>query len=85
VILAKVYDPLEQSGPGMKVIAGDSEKQLVMDGSDEKLRTKFRASFDEEFDSFKTQMKKHRVPVFLIDTVQEVDTQLKEIFKGKAR
>lgn len=81
VILAKVYDPMEQLIPKKKLIAGDTEKQLLIDGASNKLRREFKAKFDDEFDQFKVQMKKHRIPVLSIDTIHETDVQLKELFK----
>ena len=81
VILAKVYDPLEQSIPKKKLIAGNGKKQLLVDGNNSSLRQEFRAAFDNDFEKFKEQMKKHRIPVLSINTVNETDVQLKEIFK----
>jgi uncharacterized protein (DUF58 family) len=83
LILAKVYDPMEQDIPDIKVVAGDKEKQLVLDGGNKVVKEKVRKSFDDEFEGFRAQMKKHRIPVLMIDTVTEVDEQLKEILKGK--
>jgi len=85
VILAKVFDPMERDIPAARVIAGDGEKQIVMDGESKRLREKFREGFDQDYDSFETQMKKHRIPLMLIDTITAVDEQLKEIFKGTKR
>ena len=85
VILAKVFDPMERDIPAEKVIAGDGEKQIVMDGENKRLRQKFREGFDQDYASFESQMKKHRIPVMLIDTIASVDEQLKEIFKGTKR
>ena len=81
VILTKVYDPMEQSIPKRKLIAGNKEKQLLIDGDNDKLRDEFKAKFDDEFEQFKVQMKKHRIPVLSIDTINETDVQLKELFK----
>ena len=82
VILAKVFDPMERDIPSAKVIAGDREKQIVMDGENKRLRQKFREGFDQDYASFEAQMKKHRIPLMLIDTIAAVDEQLKEIFIG---
>ena len=85
VILAKVFDPMERVIPAAKVIAGDGEKQIVMDGESKRIREKFQEGFDQDYASFETEMKKHRIPLMLIDTVTAVDEQLKEIFKGTKR
>ena len=85
VILAKVYDPMERDIPSAKVIVGDGEKQIVMDGENKRLRQNFREGFEQDYANFETEMKKHRIPLMLIDTVTAVDEQLKEIFKGTTR
>lgn len=81
VILAKVYDPMEQSIPKKKLIAGNGEKQLLIDGENASLRREFKEDFDGQFEKFKVEMKKHRIPVLSVDTVHETDVQLKELFK----
>ena len=85
VILAKVFDPMERDIPAAKVIAGDGEKQIVMDGESKRLREKFQEGFDHDYTNFETQMKKHRIPLMKIDTIAAVDEQLKEVFKGTKR
>lgn len=81
VILAKIYDPMEQSIPAKKLIAGDGEKQLLIDGENASIRQEFRMHFDVDFEKFKAQMKKHRIPVLSVNTVDETDVQLKQLFK----
>ena len=85
VILAKVFDPMERDIPAAKVIAGDGEKQIVIDGESKRLREKFQEGFDHDYTNFETQMKKHRIPLMMIDTITAVDEQLKEVFKGTKR
>lgn len=82
VILAKVYDPLERDIPESRLIAGDGEKQIVVDGESRKIRQRFRKGFDLDFSLFETQMKKFHIPVMKIDTIRPVDEQLKEVLKG---
>ena len=81
VILAKVFDPMERDIPNTKLIAGDGEKQIVIDGKNKKLKQKFKEGFDLDYSSFEAQMKKNRIPLLLIDTITAVDEQLKEILK----
>lgn len=83
VILAKVYDPMEEELPAMKMVAGDKDKQLVVDGSNSRLKKKFDKGYKQELDDFEAEMKKHRVPVFMVNTTEPVDEQLKEILTGK--
>jgi uncharacterized protein (DUF58 family) len=82
VILVKVYDPLEKDIPAEKLVAGDGEKQIVIDGESAGLRNSFREGFEKDYADFEGQMKKQRIPIMLIDTVAEVSEQFKEILKG---
>ena len=82
VILAKVFDPMEREIPKVKLIAGEDEKQLVVDGKNKQIKSNFEKGFDQDFQKFQSQMKKHRIPIILVDTVLNVDEQLKSILKG---
>ena len=85
VVLFKVYDPMEREIPKTKIIAGDTKKQVVVDGSKKDIKEKFEKGFDEDYRNFEAQMKKRRIPLILTDTIRDVDEQLKEILKGVKR
>lgn len=85
VILAKVFDPMERDIPATKLVAGDGKKQILIDGESHKLRQNFKEGFEKDYAGFETQMKKHRIPLMLIDTISDVNQQLKEIMKGVKR
>jgi len=85
VILFKVYDPMEREIPTTKIVAGDAKRQIVVDGTKKSIKEKFEKGFDTDYESFEAQMKKRRIPLVLVDTVTDVDQQLKEIFKGRKR
>lgn len=85
VVLFKVFDPMEREIPNTKMIAGDAEGQVVIDGRKKGIKEKFEKGFDSDFESFEAQMKKRRIPLILVDTVIEVDKQLKEVLKGAKR
>jgi uncharacterized protein (DUF58 family) len=85
VVLCKVFDPLEREIPESKIIVGDLEKQLVVDGAKNNVKENFEKGFDQDFEKFELQMKKHRIPLLTVDTVTDVDKQLKEILKGSKR
>jgi len=85
VVLLKVYDPMERDIPRTKIIAGNLEKQVVVDGSKKAVKENFEKGFDKDFEKFQGQMKKRRIPLILIDTLTAVDMQLKEILKGIKR
>lgn len=81
VVLIKIYDPMERDIPHTKLVAGDGEKQIFIEGDDKQIRQNFQDGFEKEYTDFEVQMKKHQIPLLLIDTVQEVNDQLKEILK----
>lgn len=81
VVLSKVFDPMEREIPSTTIIAGDGDKQLKIEGKNNKIKENFEKGFDDDFSEFSTQMKKHRIPIFLVDTVLNVDEQLKENLK----
>lgn len=85
VLLSKVYDPMERNIPSTSLIAGDGEKQLVIDGRNKQIIANFEKGFDQDFTDFSAQMKKHRIPIILTDTVTNVDEQLKETLKGRKK
>jgi hypothetical protein len=84
VILAKITDPMERDIPEAKFIAGDVETQITVDGTDKKIRSRFSEGFESDFQSFQTEMKKHHVPVFTINTIGALDQQIKDVFKGNS-
>ncbi len=82
VICAKIFDPMERDIPVIKYVAGDRQKQILVDGTNQKLRKNFKEGFEKDYSGFEAQMKKHQIPIFLLDTISDVDVQLKEILKG---
>ena len=82
VVLVKVYDPMEKEIPKTKLVAGDGEKQIFVDGESKNLRQSFLEGFEKDYTSFEGQVKKHRIPLMLIDTVSDVQEQFKAILKG---
>ena len=83
VILAKVYDPMERDIPKIKMVIGDTNKQLNVDGKNQKIQQEFSNGFDKEFQDFENEMKKHRIPVLKFDTINPVDEQLKNRLSRK--
>jgi len=79
VILAKIFDPLERDLPETKIVASSENMQNMLNGNQENIRQRFQDGFDEEYKKFERQMTKYRIPLFKINTVEDIDTQLKEI------
>ncbi len=82
VILAKVMDPMENIIPSTKFIAGDMHNQISIDGTKKQIRNRFHDGFETDLLMFQNKMKKHRIPVFTVNTVDPIDQQIKDIFKG---
>lgn len=85
VVLAKVFDPMERTIPSEKIIAGFEDEQLIIDGKNKQIKANFENGFEEDYLKFSSEMKKHRIPIILVDTVSNVDTQLKETLKGRKK
>ncbi|MEI6865919.1 DUF58 domain-containing protein [Flavicella sp.] len=82
VVLAKVYDSLERELIPVKYVGGDGKNQLLINGLEKKIKNKFQKGFDNDYLKFEAEMKKHRIPIFKINTVEDVSHQIKNIFKG---
>jgi len=85
VILAKVYDPMERNIPNTKMVMGDGKNQILVKGDTKEVQDKFSTGYDQDFDTFKSEMKKHQIPVFSINTENPVEDQIKEILKTGRR
>lgn len=85
LILVKIYDPLEKTIPSENFVVGDHSTQVTIEGKQTQIRSNFATGFDQKFTEFQIQLKKRGVPLFLIDTVQSIDVQLKEIFRSNRR
>jgi uncharacterized protein (DUF58 family) len=85
VLLAKIYDPMERNIPNEKFVAANAHQQVSVDGKKKHLREKFEEGFDSDFSDFKTELKKHRIPVFSLNTIDPLEDQIKEYFKKTTR
>ncbi len=80
VILAKVYDPLEKKLPNISFVAGNQSHQITVQSEKKKIDNAYKELYASNFKTFQVEMKKHKIPVFEIDTVLAVDQQIKELF-----
>jgi uncharacterized protein (DUF58 family) len=85
VILAKVYDPMERDIPSEKFVAGDGQTQITVEGKSKKLRERFGSGFDADVQAFESQIKKHRIPFFTVNTIEPVEQQLKAVYRGRRK
>ena len=81
VLLVKVFDPLERDLPKEKVIIGDGDKQIAVDGKKKRMQQKFQDGFDTDLNKFQTAMMKYRIPMIQLNTIEDVDVQLKTVFR----
>lgn len=79
VVLAKIFDPMEENIIEDKFVAGTADSQIFVDGQNKKITEKFKSGFNEDLSSFETEMKKHKVSLLKLNTVEDVDLQLKQI------
>lgn len=82
VLLAKVFDPIEREIPREKMIVGDGIHQIMVDGQRTKVSEKFTAGFDQDLTDFETKMKKFRIPLIRMNTIDPVDEQIKRAFNS---
>jgi hypothetical protein len=76
---------MERNIPHEKFVAANAHQQLSVDGKKKHLREKFEEGFDTDFSDFKTELKKHRIPVFSLNTIDPLEDQIKEYFKKSTR
>lgn len=81
VILAKVYDHMEKDIPEAQIVMGDGKKQIMVKGDAKAIKANFSSGFTKDFEAFKVEMNKHKIPVFTVNTVTPVEDQIKEILK----
>ncbi len=56
---------------------GDGDKQIAIDGKNKSMQKKFQKGFDDDLSDFEAAMLKYRIPLIQLNTVDEVDVQLK--------
>ncbi|WP_152287700.1 DUF58 domain-containing protein [Flavicella marina] len=84
VILAKVVDPLERNIIPVKYVGGNGKEQLSINGEDQRLVKDFQKGFDKDYRAFEKEMSRHKIPLFQINTVDDVSDQIQTIFNGTA-
>jgi len=81
VVLIKVADPMERTLPTDKMIVGDGEKQIVVDGKKKSMQVQFEKAYDQDLSSFEAELLKYRIPLIQLNTTEDVDVQLKSVFR----
>lgn len=81
VLLVKVFDPVERDLPEEKIIMGDGDKQIAIDGKKKSIQQKFQKGFDDDLSDFEAAMLKYRIPLIQLNTIDDIDFQLKSAFR----
>ncbi|MBL4574593.1 MAG: DUF58 domain-containing protein [Opitutaceae bacterium] len=79
LIASYVFDPLEKTLPeSQSLVVSDGSMQLEVKPREQDLGKKFAEAFDSNVSSIEQELKKHRIPVIPIQTVDPVHEQLRK-------
>lgn len=83
VILARITDSLEVQLPDEKLVLSDGNLQLLWEAKKKKAGEKFLSSASESKVAFLSEMAKYGIPIMELNTVEDIRSQLKNLFKAK--
>jgi len=83
VILARISDPLEERLPDEKLVLSDGDLQILWDANRRKAGEKYSKSDEENRGTFLNEMAKYGIPIMELNTVEDIRSQLKSLFKAK--
>lgn len=83
VIACQVYDPIELALPKMsQMVVSDGTKQIQFSSQDKKTQEKYRIEINKQLKTYSDAAKKYRIPLIPIDTLSDVDKQLRKVLGG---
>ncbi len=81
VIAFDVFDPLERQLPSMsEMVVSDGQYQIQFSSENNDTQEKYYQELEEELDAYKNSMKKNKIPIIHIDTLNPVEQQLRSAF-----
>lgn len=85
VFALHIFDPLErQLPPAGRYVVSDGELQIEFDAQEYRVQKKFSDHFSNRVDDLTAELKRHNVPVILVDTVAPAQEQVRAaIGEGK--
>lgn len=84
MVCALVFDPLERSiARANSLVVSDGRYQLEIDPEQHNLGEKFEARFLSNMARVQADLRRHRIPVVPVDTVDDVAEQLREKLGGQ--
>ncbi len=85
ILCALVYDPLERDIQAAdKLVVSDGFYQLEIDPGQHRLGEKFQAQIASNLASVQADLRRHDIPVLLLDTVSATQEQLRHQLGGQA-
>lgn len=82
LLLIKVFDPMEQEIPPLKMSISDGINQINLNGKSNKVKEDIYKDFENNFLAFKNELDKYNIPIIKINTIDSIENQLKEVFQG---
>ena len=83
VILARISDPLEEQLPNEKLVLSDGDLQILWEANKRKAAEKYLKLTSEAKSTFLSEMAKYGIPIMELNTVEDIRSQLKSLFKAK--
>ncbi len=83
VILARISDPLEEQLPNEKLVLSDGDLQILWEANKRKAGEKYIKYTSESKSTFLNEMAKYGIPIMEFNTVEDIRSQLKNLFKAK--
>ncbi len=80
VLVTLIYDPLEADLPNAgPVVFAEEKRQLEVDTGSDRIRSAFRASFEERIQRARSFLLRREVPLISISTAEDVADQLRRL------
>lgn len=83
VIACQVYDPIELALPKMsQMVVSDGDKQIQFSSQNKTTQDKYQTEINKQLKTYSDAAKKYRIPLIAIDTLTDVDQQMRKALGG---
>jgi uncharacterized protein (DUF58 family) len=82
LVLIKVFDQMEEQIPSEKIVVTDRTYQINLNGRSKLLNTKLKSDFKTDYQNFKSELEKHNINIFSVNTTTPIEEQLIEVFSN---
>ena len=84
IIACQVFDPIELNLPKMsQMVVSDGNKQIQFSSQNKTTQDKYQAEITKQLKTYSDAAKKYRIPLLSIDTLSDVDQQVRKLLGGK--